>query len=117
MTSAAAGRTTHRLIGTSAPRGPAAAPGGRLDPGSGEEPGLAAEPDPSGAATETGAAGETSEAPETSAASRVAARLESLIGAATDGDPTARAVLLAEIHPLVLRYCRARLGRSNNLSG
>ncbi|HVL83402.1 MAG TPA: RNA polymerase sigma factor ShbA [Pseudonocardia sp.] len=37
--------------------------------------------------------------------------LDELIGAAVTGEPRAVDRLLAEIHPLVLRYCRARLGR------
>jgi RNA polymerase sigma-70 factor (ECF subfamily) len=43
--------------------------------------------------------------------------LETLVGAAVGGDPIARERLLAEIHPLVLRYCRARLGRQEPVSG
>lgn len=40
--------------------------------------------------------------------------LEQLIVAAVTGDPRARDALLTEIHPLVLRYCRARLGRRDS---
>ncbi|MFC5994185.1 RNA polymerase sigma factor ShbA [Pseudonocardia hispaniensis] len=47
----------------------------------------------------------------------MAARLESLIGAAVGGDPAARAALLTEVHPLALRYCRARLGRQETPIG
>jgi RNA polymerase sigma-70 factor (ECF subfamily) len=43
--------------------------------------------------------------------------LESLLRAAVAGEPRARDRLLAEIHPLVLRYCRARLGRQETLMG
>jgi RNA polymerase sigma-70 factor, ECF subfamily len=43
--------------------------------------------------------------------------LESLLRAAVAGEPQARDQLLAEIHPLVLRYCRARLGRQETLMG
>jgi RNA polymerase sigma-70 factor (ECF subfamily) len=43
--------------------------------------------------------------------------LESLLRAAVAGEPRARERLLAEIHPLVLRYCRARLGRQETLMG
>ncbi|OLT20803.1 RNA polymerase subunit sigma [Pseudonocardia sp. CNS-139] len=43
--------------------------------------------------------------------------LESLVGAAVEGDLAARERLLAEIHPLVLRYCRGRLGRQETVSG
>lgn len=43
--------------------------------------------------------------------------MESLLRAAVAGEPRARDRLLAEIHPLVLRYCRARLGRQETLMG
>jgi RNA polymerase sigma-70 factor (ECF subfamily) len=43
--------------------------------------------------------------------------LESLLRAAVSGEPYAREKLLAEIHPLVLRYCRARLGRQETVMG
>jgi RNA polymerase sigma-70 factor, ECF subfamily len=43
--------------------------------------------------------------------------LESLLRAAVSGEPYARERLLAEIHPLVLRYCRARLGRQETVMG
>jgi RNA polymerase sigma-70 factor (ECF subfamily) len=43
--------------------------------------------------------------------------VESLLRAAVAGEPRARERLLAEIHPLVLRYCRARLGRQETLMG
>jgi RNA polymerase sigma-70 factor, ECF subfamily len=43
--------------------------------------------------------------------------MEGLLRAAVEGDPRARERLLAEIHPLVLRYCRARLGRQETLMG
>jgi RNA polymerase sigma-70 factor (ECF subfamily) len=43
--------------------------------------------------------------------------LESLVAAAVTGDQAARERLLAEIHPLVLRYCRARLGRQETVMG
>jgi RNA polymerase sigma-70 factor (ECF subfamily) len=43
--------------------------------------------------------------------------LESLLRAAVAGEPHARDRLLAEIHPIVLRYCRARLGRQETLMG
>jgi RNA polymerase sigma-70 factor, ECF subfamily len=43
--------------------------------------------------------------------------LESLLRAAVAGEPRARERLLTEIHPLVLRYCRARLGRQETLMG
>src|SRR5215207_6849643 len=36
---------------------------------------------------------------------------DALVGAAINGDHTAIARLLASIQPLVVRYCRARLGR------
>ncbi|GAA0925842.1 hypothetical protein GCM10009559_10780 [Pseudonocardia zijingensis] len=43
--------------------------------------------------------------------------LEGLLRAAIAGEPRARERLLAEIHPLVLRYCRARLGRHETVMG
>ena len=43
--------------------------------------------------------------------------LESLVAAAVAGDPRARELLLTEIHPLVLRYCRGRLGRQETVIG
>jgi RNA polymerase sigma-70 factor (ECF subfamily) len=43
--------------------------------------------------------------------------LESLLRGAVAGEPRARERLLAEIHPLVLRYCRARLGRQETVMG
>jgi RNA polymerase sigma-70 factor (ECF subfamily) len=43
--------------------------------------------------------------------------LESLLRAAVAGEPRARDRLLAEIQPLVLRYCRARLGRQETVMG
>ncbi|MCW2719768.1 RNA polymerase sigma factor ShbA [Pseudonocardia sp.] len=43
--------------------------------------------------------------------------LESLVAAAVVGDRGAREELLAEIQPLVLRYCRGRLGRQETVIG
>jgi RNA polymerase sigma-70 factor (ECF subfamily) len=43
--------------------------------------------------------------------------LESLVAAAVSGDRIARERLLAEIQPLVLRYCRGRLGRQETVIG
>jgi RNA polymerase sigma-70 factor, ECF subfamily len=43
--------------------------------------------------------------------------LESLVAAAVAGDRLARERLLAEIQPLVLRYCRGRLGRQETVIG
>jgi RNA polymerase sigma-70 factor (ECF subfamily) len=43
--------------------------------------------------------------------------LETLLRAAVAGEPRSRERLLAEIHPLVLRYCRARLGRQETVMG
>ncbi|MGI9000206.1 MAG: RNA polymerase sigma factor ShbA [Pseudonocardia sp.] len=45
------------------------------------------------------------------------ALLEGLVAAAVDGDPEAKERLLGEIHPLVLRYCRGRLGRQETVIG
>ena len=44
-------------------------------------------------------------------------RWSSLVAAAVAGDRRAREQLLAEIHPLVLRYCRGRLGRQETVIG
>ncbi|TQM04088.1 RNA polymerase sigma factor ShbA [Pseudonocardia kunmingensis] len=43
--------------------------------------------------------------------------LEGLLRGAVAGEPQARERLLEEIHPLVLRYCRARLGRQETVIG
>ena len=43
--------------------------------------------------------------------------LEGLVGAAVAGERRAREQLLTEIHPLVLRYCRGRLGRQETVIG
>jgi RNA polymerase sigma-70 factor (ECF subfamily) len=43
--------------------------------------------------------------------------MESLVDAAIAGDRGAKELLMAEIHPLVLRYCRARLGRQETVMG
>jgi RNA polymerase sigma-70 factor (ECF subfamily) len=51
------------------------------------------------------------------AGSGTAALLESLVSGAVDGDPQARDALLGVIHPMVLRYCRARLGRQECVIG
>jgi RNA polymerase sigma-70 factor (ECF subfamily) len=42
-------------------------------------------------------------------------RIDNLVAAAVNGDGRARDDLLALIHPLVLKYCRARLGRQESL--
>jgi RNA polymerase sigma-70 factor (ECF subfamily) len=42
---------------------------------------------------------------------------DGLVAAAVTGDRRAREQLLAEIHPIVLRYCRARLGRHETVVG
>ncbi len=42
---------------------------------------------------------------------------EELVANAVAGDPHAKARLLSEIHPLVLRYCRGRLGRQETAIG
>ena len=51
--------------------------------------------------------------PETGAAALITA----LVGDAVNGDAQARDALLAVIHPMVLRYCRARLGRQECVIG
>lgn len=43
--------------------------------------------------------------------------VEKLVARAVGGDERARDLLLAEIHPLVLRYCRGRLGRQETVIG
>ena len=43
--------------------------------------------------------------------------LEELVAVDCSGDERARGRLLAELHPLVLRYCRARLGRQETVMG
>jgi RNA polymerase sigma-70 factor (ECF subfamily) len=43
--------------------------------------------------------------------------LERLVAAAVRGEPGSRERLLREIHPLVLRYCRGRLGRQETVIG
>lgn len=43
--------------------------------------------------------------------------VESLVAAAVADEPGARERLLTVIHPFVLRYCRARLGRQESASG
>jgi RNA polymerase sigma-70 factor, ECF subfamily len=54
---------------------------------------------------------ETDDLPE------VAPVLERLVPAAVAGDTDARDLLLAEIQPLVQRYCRGRLGRNESVIG
>jgi RNA polymerase sigma-70 factor (ECF subfamily) len=43
--------------------------------------------------------------------------LEELVAGAVHGDERASERLLAELHPIVLRYCRARLGRQETVMG
>jgi RNA polymerase sigma-70 factor, ECF subfamily len=43
--------------------------------------------------------------------------IDTLVAGAVNGDGRARDDLLALIHPLVLKYCRARLGRQESLMG
>ncbi len=43
--------------------------------------------------------------------------IDTLVAGAVGGDARARDDLLALIHPLVLKYCRARLGRQESLMG
>jgi RNA polymerase sigma-70 factor (ECF subfamily) len=43
--------------------------------------------------------------------------VERLVAAAVGGDQRAKEELLGEIHPLVLRYCRGRLGRQETVIG
>ncbi|NMH90932.1 RNA polymerase sigma factor ShbA [Pseudonocardia bannensis] len=66
-------------------------------------------------ASATGGAAEAAAGPATGA--EKVSVLEELIGDAVKGRPGARDRLLGEIHPLVLRYCRARLGRQETAVG
>jgi RNA polymerase sigma-70 factor, ECF subfamily len=43
--------------------------------------------------------------------------IDDLARAAVGGDSAAREQLIAEVHPLVLRYCRNRLGRTDSVIG
>lgn len=43
--------------------------------------------------------------------------IDDMVALAVSGDRRARDQLLAEVHPLVLKYCRARLGRQESLMG
>ena len=43
--------------------------------------------------------------------------IDKLVGVAVAGDSAARDRLIAEVHPLVLRYCRRRLGRTESVIG
>lgn len=53
--------------------------------------------------------------PAAKASSLPPAPFEGLVPDAAAGDPKAREQLLAAIYPLVLRYCRARLGRRDSV--
>lgn len=60
----------------------------------------------------------TEQAPEVSGeAAEAPPLLESLVAEAVAGDRGARDRLLGEIQPLVLRYCRGRLGRQETVIG
>lgn len=54
-------------------------------------------------------------APDAETDSRIL--IDTLVARAVTGDDRARDELLALIHPLVLKYCRARLGRQESLMG
>jgi RNA polymerase sigma-70 factor, ECF subfamily len=54
---------------------------------------------------------------ETGSASPATLVLEGLVPAAVAGDRRAQERLLAEIHPMVQRYCRGRLGRAEAVIG
>lgn len=60
---------------------------------------------------------ENAEAVEVSEVIDVPPLLERLVAASVAGDERARAQLLGEIQPLVLRYCRGRLGRQETVIG
>jgi RNA polymerase sigma-70 factor, ECF subfamily len=60
---------------------------------------------------------ETTTAPEFDVDAPAPPVLETLVAAAVTGDQRAADRLLEEIHPLVLRYCRGRLGRQETVIG
>jgi RNA polymerase sigma-70 factor (ECF subfamily) len=69
-------------------------------------------------ALETELPAELEEVPETPGRSLPEpAALEQFVAAAVAGDARSRDELLAEIRPLVLRYCRGRLGRQETVIG
>jgi RNA polymerase sigma-70 factor, ECF subfamily len=84
-----------------------AIPAARADPELAEQPDPRPEPEPPDAVA--AAVDEPDEVEPRS--------LERLVGAAVAGDLRARDCLLAEIQPLVLRYCRGRLGRQETVIG
>ncbi|WP_336081800.1 sigma-70 family RNA polymerase sigma factor [Nocardia sp. SSK8] len=57
-----------------------------------------------------------STAPALSESKRIAARLDALVGAAARGDRDAVAEIVRLIHPLVRRYCSARMGATGHLT-
>ena len=59
----------------------------------------------------------TSRSPPAEGRDRQPHVIDTLVAGAVDGDARARDELLALIHPLVLKYCRARLGRQESLMG
>ena len=61
----------------------------------------------------------TSVAPAETAPAETDSRMliDTLVARAVTGDTRASDELLALIHPLVLKYCRARLGRQESLMG
>lgn len=61
--------------------------------------------------------GEHEPAPDSSVAVDPGAALEVLVTAAVAGDLRARDRLMLEIQPLVVRYCRGRLGRGEGVLG
>ena len=61
--------------------------------------------------------GEPSQAPDNVDVFDAARALEELVPAAVAGDVRARERLMAHIQPLVLRYCRGRLGRVEGVIG
>jgi RNA polymerase sigma-70 factor, ECF subfamily len=60
---------------------------------------------------------EAPEAPEAAEATDSRVLIDTLVAGAVRGSTRARDELLALIHPLVLKYCRARLGRQESLMG
>ncbi|MFE3544781.1 RNA polymerase sigma factor ShbA [Nocardia sp. NPDC059177] len=55
-------------------------------------------------------------APAMSESKRVAAQLDALVGAAARGDRDAVAEIVRLVHPLVRRYCSARMGATGHLT-
>lgn len=64
----------------------------------------------------TGASSKTASSAALSESKRVAAELDALIGPAAAGDRAAVAEIVRMVHPLVRRYCSARMGNTAHLT-